>query len=765
MIKTDLPVLILREILLLPNNEMKIEFNNDSSKNIIDISELFHNNKVFVVSINSKDESFDTQNLPKLGVVAKFDNKIILPDGRIRIILKTLNRALVHEYLNHSNEMLEAIISSCTEQKLEDELLQKKIYKEISTFAKAVPSFGNVLLPRIKNIRDLSKLTDIIAQVLSPNYDKLNNYLNTLDVKKRAEMLLSDVYKEQQILNFEKIIDEKVKKNMDNSQREFILKEKIKALKQELGEDSIDDEIADLKEKINNLKCQTKVKKKLNKELKKYQELPSTSPEVGIIKNYIEYLLELPWKNRTKDNVDLKKSQEILDKSHYGIEKVKTRIIEYLAVKKVTKKLSGTIICLVGPPGVGKTTLVSSIAKAMNRKFVKISLGGVNDTAEIIGHRRTYIGAKPGRIITAIKKSQTNNPVFLIDEIDKLSKSINGDPASALLEVLDIEQNKYFVDNYIEEEFDVSNVLFILTANYIENIPPALKDRLEIIELSGYTELEKLNIAKEYLIPKLCKENGLSKFNIKDKEILYIIRNYTRESGVRELKRKLDQIIRKVVTKEELEEQIIKNIKVKEIEEFLGPAIIIPAISNNIGVANGLAYTTFGGELLPIEVTYYKGNGELILTGSLGEIMKESAYIALSYIKANCDFFEIDYQKIIENDIHIHVPEGAIPKDGPSAGITLTSALISALSNKKLNNTIAMTGEITLHGDILPIGGLKEKSMGALRNNIHKIIIPYDNFKEIKYFPTEIKDDIKYIPVKNYKEALKYIFMERENDK
>lgn len=762
--KTDLPVLILREIILLPNNEMKIEFNNDISKNIIDISELFHNNKVFVVSINSKDESFDTQNLPKLGVIAKFENKIVLPDGRIRIILKTVNRAVVHEYLNHSNEMLEAIVSVFQEKTLVDDLLQKKIYKEITIFSKTVPAFGNVLLPKIKNTKDLSTITDIVAQAVSQNYNRLNKYLNTIDIKKRAEMLLEDIYKEEQILTFEKKIDEKVKKEMDNSQREFILKEKIKAIKQELGEKN-DDEIINLQEKINNLNCQTKVKEKLNKELKKYQELSPTSPEVGIIKTYIEYLLELPWKNKTKDSTDLIKAQEILNKSHYGIEKAKTRIIEYLAVKKMTKKLNGTIICLIGPPGVGKTTLVSSIAEAMNRKFVKISLGGVDDTSEIIGHRKTYVGARPGRIISSMKKAKTNNPVFLIDEIDKLSKSINGDPASALLEVLDIEQNKYFVDNYIEEEFDLSNVLFVLTANYVENIPPALKDRLELIEISGYTELEKLSIAKEYLIPKLCKENGLKKISIKDKEILYIIRNYTRESGVRDLKRKLDQIIRKIVTKQIMNNEIIKNVNIKDIEEFLGPAIIIPVISNNIGVANGLAFTSFGGELLPIEVTHYNGNGELILTGSLGDVMKESAYIALSYIKANCDFFKLDYQTIIKSDIHIHVPEGATPKDGPSAGITLTSALISVFSNKKINNKIAMTGEITLHGDILPIGGLKEKSMGALRNNIKKIIIPYDNLKETKYFPNEIKDNIEYLPVKNYKEAFNYIFMEKKYDK
>lgn len=759
--KTDLPVLILKEIILLPNNEMQIEFNNDNSKNIIDLSELFHDNKIFIASLNNKDEVLDTKKLPKIGVIAKFQNKIILPNGKIRINLKVLSRAKVHEYLNHSPEILEAIVSISKEQLCNNKLIYDKANKEIKKYFKMVPVLGNMILPRIKNETDLSIITDITAQSLNLPYERNNLYLNTLNIEKRTEMLLEDIYKQQQVFNMERKIDDKVKKEIDKSQREFILKEKIRIIKEELGENTNQDSpISKLEDRISKLKCQNKVKQKLREELDTYKELPRTSPEVGILGNHIEYLLDLPWSTKTKDNIDLNKAKEILDKNHYGIEKAKTRIIEYLAVKKMTKKISGRVICLVGPPGVGKTTLVSSIANAMNRKFVKISLGGVDDTSEIIGHRKTYVGAKPGRIITSIKKAKTSNPVFLIDEIDKLSKSINGDPASALLEVLDIEQNKYFVDNYVEEEFDLSNVLFVLTANYIENIPYALKDRLEIIELSGYTELEKLEIAKKHLIPKLCKENGLKKIKLTDKQILFIIRNYTKEAGVRDLKRKIDKIIRKIVTKQILENVTIDRIT--NIEELLGPTIINTNISGNkIGIANGLAYTSFGGELLPIEVTTYKGNGELILTGSLGDVMKESAYIALSYIKTNHEFLKIDYQKLMESDIHIHIPEGAIPKDGPSAGITLTSAMISCLTNKPLNNQIAMTGEITLHGDVLPIGGLKEKSIGALRNNIKKIIIPYENYKETKYLPNEIKDNIEYIKVKNYKEVLKYILMEK----
>ena len=401
----------------------------------------------------------------------------------------------------------------------------------------------------------------------------------------------------------------------------------------------------------------------------------------------------------------------------------------------------------------------------MNRKFVKISLGGVDDVSEIIGHRKTYVAATSGRIISSLKKIKVNNPVFLIDEIDKLTKSINGDPASALLEVLDVNQNKSFIDNYVEEEFDLSNVLFVLTANSIENIPYPLRDRLEIIELQGYTEKEKLEIVKDYMLPKICKNNGLNGINISDNDILYIIKNYTRESGVRDLERKIDTIIRKVVTKKQLENKMIKSINKKKITDFLGSSIKDVKINSDIGIVNGLAYTSCGGELLPIEVVSYKGNGELILTGSLGDIMKESAIIALSYIKANANYFKVDTKKLKDLDIHIHVPEGAIPKDGPSAGITLVTSLISMFKGIRASNDIAMTGEITLHGNILPIGGLREKSMGALKNGIKKIIIPYDNYSDVEELPKEIKDNIEYIGVKNYKEAFKYIFSGGNDEK
>ena len=460
------------------------------------------------------------------------------------------------------------------------------------------------------------------------------------------------------------------------------------------------------------------------------------------------------------DNENLKQVKKSLDESHFGLKEVKDRIIEYLAVKKMSNNQNGSIICLVGPPGVGKTTLAMSIAKAINRNFVQISVGGLRDESEIIGHRRTYVGAGPGRIITSIKKAKSNNPLFLIDEVDKMNSDYKGDPSSCLLNVLDKEQNKYFSDNYIEEDFDLSNVLFILTANYIENIPDPLKDRLEIINLQGYTEYEKLDIAIKHLIPKIIKKNGLNSdyVSIDNNTILKIIRNYTKEAGVRELERQLDKIVRKIVT-----QIVVKNIKINKIiitEQNLIKYLGKEKYKYNekkkeqIGVVNGLAYTPYGGDVLPIEVNYYKGKGNLILTGSLGDVMKESANIALSYLKANYRYYNINY-KLFENDIHIHVPEGAIKKDGPSAGIALTLAILSCLTKIKIPSNLAMTGEITLRGHILEIGGLKEKSLGALRSGINKIIIPYDN--DISDLPKEVKNNIKFIKVKNFKDVYEVI--------
>ena len=771
MIKTNLPVIILKGIILLPNNDIRLEFTNDESKNIIDVSELFHDNEILVVSTIETIEKTDISRLPKIGVISKISHKMELPNGKTRVIITGETRANIHEYLNLNNnyEVIESIVSNIDEEKLdtkEETAIIRKLYREVEECVKTIPNMSNSVLSLIVNSTNLSKMTDIITPFLPIENKRMNEYLKETKPTNRAKLILEDLYKEKELYEIDKKIDSNIKKTLDDNQKEFILREKLKQIKQELGEINLkDDEINELKTKVEKLKAPKHIKERLSKEIKKYEALTIMSPETSIVKNYIDWLIEIPWKKETKDNENLKEVRKILDESHYGLEKVKTRIIEFLAVKQMTQELRGPIICLVGPPGVGKTSLAFGVAKAINRNFVKMSVGGINDEAEIIGHRKTYIGAGPGKIISSMKKAGSINPVFLIDEIDKMTKDIKGDPASTLLDVFDPEQNKFFIDNYIEEEYDLSKVMFITTANYVERIPEALRDRLEIVELSGYTEYEKLDICKKHLIQKISKEHGLKEDLIKFEEdaLLTIIRHYTKEAGVRELERKISTIIRKIATS-----IVMNDIKLKEIyittenlKQYLGNEkyhYIYKENDGQVGVVNGLAYTSYGGDVLPIEVNFYKGKGELMLTGSLGEVMQESAKIAFSYIKSNCKKFKIDYNNITDKDIHIHVPEGAIPKDGPSAGIALTTALISALLGKKVSSNIAMTGEITLRGNVLAIGGLKEKSTGACRNNIKKVIIPYDNLADIDEIPQEIKESIEYIPVKNYEEIFKLIF-------
>lgn len=769
--KINLPVILLKGIVLLPNNDLRLEFENNESKNILSVSEFFHDNKLLVVSqMNMLEESTKVEDLPKVGIISKINHKMELPNGNVRVTISGISRAYVHEYLNLNKNVdnLESIVSEILENKpdiTEEPILLKKIYKEFENHIKIVPYITNSILSTLSNVKTLSKMTDIIAMQVATTNERLNEYLNTFDINIRSEMILQDIYEQQEIFKVEKKIEQKVKKSIDTNQKEYFLREKIKVIKEELGDTtSKDDEITNLKEKVDSINASEKIKKRLYEEIKKFENLTSLSPEINVIRNYIDTLLNLPWNNTTIDNEDLRDVKQILDSSHYGLEKVKERILEYLAVKQMTKSLKGPIICLVGPPGVGKTSLAFSIAKAINREFTKISVGGIHDESEIMGHRRSYVGSGPGRIIQGLKKAGSSNPVFLIDEIDKMTKSANGDPASSLLEVLDPEQNMYFSDHFIEEEVDLSNVMFVATANYIEDIPEALKDRLEIINLSGYTEFEKLDIAKKHLLKKICEEHGIEeeKINISEDVILKIIRNYTKEAGVRELERCLATIVRKIVTLLVMNHQTIEkmNITIKDLEKYLGKekfSSFDKLELSEVGIVNGLAYTRFGGDTLPIEVNYFKGDGKLILTGSLGDVMKESAQIALSYIKSNCKYFKIDYEKLSKSDIHIHVPEGAVPKDGPSAGVTLTTALISAFTDSKVDATIAMTGEITLRGKVLPIGGLKEKSIGAFRNGIKTIIIPKDNLKDLDEVPNEIKRQIKYIPVSTYKDIYKLV--------
>ena len=769
MVKTNLPVIILKGAVILPYCEFRLDLNNPIDKHILELSEKNHDSHLLIVSpSNPLEESIEIPDLPKLGVVVKVTMKMAIGKN-IRIIVQGLNRVNILSYEDYKNEtnILSASITSTTQfamSPMDETALIRKIQKRVEAYINKVPNASNSILSEISNVNSISKVSDITANYLPIDFERRLEYLNTINPYKRVIMLFEDIKTEEEIMELDKKIDVKLKKVLDDSQKEFILREKIKLIREELGDvNSKENDALMLKEKVDKLDCKDSIKNKIYNEIKKYELMNSNSPEVGVVRNYIDLMLSLPWNNKDKENDDLKVAREILDRTHYGLKKIKDRIIEYLAVKKLSNNETSPIICLVGPPGVGKTTLAKSIAEATNRKFVKISVGGVSDEAEIMGHRRTYIGSNPGKIITAIKKAKVNNPVFLIDEVDKMTRDLKGDPASALLEVLDKEQNKTFVDSYVEEEFDLSNVMFILTANYIENIPIELRDRLEIIELSSYTDFEKLNIAKDYLIKKNLEECGLTNTSISfsDNSLLSIIRNYTREAGVRELDRTIASILRKIATN--IVEGSSKKkyiINEKNITNYLGVYKYNDnlVLENSVGTFNALAFTSFGGETLKVEVTYYKGDGKIILTGQLGDVMKESCEIALSYIKANCNTFGIDYEELSNSNIHIHALDGAVKKDGPSAGIAITTAIISAFKKKKVANNIGATGEISLNGNILPIGGLKEKSIGAKKGNIDTILIPTANKKDLEEIEDEIKNGINYIEVSNYMDAYKILF-------
>jgi len=769
MLKTNLSVILLRGIVLLPHCELRIEINNDIEKKIIENAEKYNDGMILIVSpINPLEEVVSIKDLLNIATIGKVKLKIQLKDEVTRVVIEGINRVNVVEYINAENHTFEANIEPTTRfviNEKDETALIRKLVGEVEGLISKVPYMSNSILNEISNEKSIAKITDLVANYLPLAFERKLDFLKTVNPYTRVIMLIEDIKTEEEIISIDEKIESELKKQLEDSQKEFILREKIRIIKEELGDISVkDSDVEILRTKIEKLKCNKKVKDKLYNELKKYEMMNANSPEMGVVRNYIDWLLDLPWNVFSKEELDLNKARRTLDESHYGLDKVKTRIIEFLAVKQVTNNMKSPIICLVGPPGTGKTTLAMSIAKAINRNFVKISVGGINDEAEIIGHRRTYIGANPGRIISTMKKAKTSNPVFLIDEIDKMTKNYKGDPASAMLEILDKEQNKYFIDNYIEEEYDLSNVMFILTANNIYDIPEALRDRLEIIKLSGYTEYEKLDIAKKHTIVRELKEHRIKNGNIKfdDLGILTIIRHYTKEAGVRELERLIESIIRKIIT-ERINNKNLDNVIInsKNVEKYLGKKIYMYSEKENneeIGVATGLAYTESGGDILPIEATYYNGKGNLLLTGSLGDVMKESAQIALSYIKGHCSLYNIDYNLLQNSDIHIHVPEGAIPKDGPSAGITVTTAIISAFTNKCVNKNIAMTGEITLRGTVLPIGGLKEKAIGANRSKIKTIILPKKNERDLDEIPDEIKKNLKFKFVSNYEEVYKLIF-------
>ena len=769
MVETNLPVMFLRDLVILPYNEFRLEISTEYDKTVFNISDRDKDGYILLVNlIDILEERPEIRTLPKVAILAKIKSKLVLPNGSIRAVIMGIDRVDVLNYIDNDN-YIDAFVKQTKEydyDEKEADALKRMLVRELKRYIDISPYMTNNVLGRISNINNISRLSDIVVSELTIDYKEKLKYIDAFNAMNRMRLIIKDLEREIETIKLEQDIEDDLSYKLDLSQKEYILREKVKLIKEKLGDVDIKEkDVEVLREKLENGNYPEKVRNRLEEEINRYELTSSASPEISTIRNYIDYLIDLPWNIKTKDNDDINNISKYLDNSHYGLDKIKTRILEYIAVKKNTNNVNVPIICLVGPPGVGKTTLAKEVAKALNKKFVKISVGGINDEAEIMGHRKTYIGASPGKIIQGLKKAGSNNPVFLIDEIDKITKDYKGDPAAALLDVLDKEQNSMFCDNYIEEEFDLSDVMFILTANDVNLIPVALKDRLEIIELSSYTLYEKEEICKKYLIPKLLREHNINSGNviISDEALLKVITSYTKEAGVRELERKIAKICRSIVIDITTHNQIRNYmIGTDNLEEYLGIPKYIEIENeeeDKSGVVNGLAYTPYGGCILKVSATYYKGEGKIILTGSLGEVMKESAYIALSYIKSNASIFEID-EKIFKNiDIHIHFEEGAVPKDGPSAGVTLVTSLISMFKNKVINNKISMTGEITLRGKILPIGGLKEKLISASINNIDKVFIPKSNYNDLEDIPKQAKDKIKIVLVEDYMDIYKDIFM------
>ncbi len=771
MIKSNLPVILLKKLVLLPGEEVRVEIKSDISKKVTEISKLYHDSEVLIVCpLNLLEEKPDTSDLPRIGVVGKINSVIDLPNGNKRVIITGLYRVKIISYVNYSNEedILDSIITNIetSESEIEWVAYQRKLQTELELYINKNPFVGNSIMSEVKQGINLDKLTDVIANFLPLSFEKKLNLMLDSSPISRCKILIKELAVESAVIDLESHIESEIKKGLDDTQKEFILKEKLKVIKNELGETNTKEEdILNYRNLVNSPKYPERIRNKLLSEIERYNATSEMSPDAGIIRNYIEYLLNVPWYTETRDERDLIKIEKKLNDTHYGMKKAKERVIEYIAVKSITDEVSSPIICLVGPPGVGKTTFAESISKALDRNFVKISLGGMSDSAELVGHRRAYIGSNPGKIVTSLIKCGSNNPVFLLDEVDKLKKDYKGDPASTLLDILDVSQNKRFVDNYIDEEIDLSKILFILTANDISNIPPALLDRLEIIDLTGYTDNEKLLISENYIIPSALKKHGLKNTIIKfeTEAIKKIINEYTNESGVRELERDINKIIRKVITEHIKSSRKIVSVRIKEndIPHYLEQELYKESKYKEIihpGVVTAVACSSIGGVSIYIECTSFKGTGKYTFTGSLGSITKESIEIALSYIKSNTKRFDIDEDFFLNNDFHINFTEGAINKDGPSAGISIVTAILSHIKGVIISDKISLTGEITLNGDILKIGGLKEKTIACKRQNIERLFIPKDNLNDIEWLEKDLKNDIEFIPVSNYLEIYEKIF-------
>ena len=763
------PFLPIRDLVIFPNVVTPIYVGRANS--IATLEKAIANKTKLVLGLqkdaSQENPTFDGD-IYEVGVIANIVQIIRMPNNNIKVLVEAENRVRIKDIKKEENEYITTytVIEETLKDSKETEAIYRKVFTRFEKYVSMIGKFSSELILNLKKIEDYSHGLDIMASNLNISSEKKQEILEISNVRDRGYRILDEIVAEMEIASLEKTIDDKVKTKMNEAQRAYYLKEKISVMKEELGDFSQDDDVIEIVDRLKNADIPKEVREKLEVEVKKLSKMQPFSAESSVIRNYIEAVLDLPWNSQTNDALDLKKASEILERDHYGLKDAKEKVLDYLAVKKLNPSMNGVILCLAGPPGIGKTSLVKSIAESMGRKFVRVSLGGVRDEAEIRGHRRTYVGSMPGKIMKAMKEAGTNNPVMLLDEIDKMSNDFKGDPASAMLEVLDPEQNKNFEDHYIDMPFDLSKVFFVATANDLRNVSAPLRDRMDILQLSSYTEFEKLHIAQKFLLKQAQKENGLANIDIKipDKVMFKLIDEYTREAGVRNLKREIVNICRKLA-REVVEKDIKKfNLKAADLEKYLGKAKFRPEKSRKavgkVGVVNGLAWTAVGGVTLDVQGVDTPGKGEVTLTGTLGNVMKESASVAMTYVKANLKKYPPkDKNFFKDRTIHLHFPDGATPKDGPSAGITITTAIVSVLTNKKVRQDIAMTGEITITGDVLAIGGVREKVIGAHRAGIKEVILPEDNRVDTDEIPDELKSTMKIHFAKTYDDVSKLVFV------
>jgi len=763
------PFLPIRDLVIFPNVVTPIYVGRANSIATLEKAIASKTKLVLGLQKDASEENptFDGD-IHEVGVIANIVQIIRMPNNNIKVLVEAESRVKIKDIETEDKENFATytVIKETLKDGKETEAIYRKVFTRFEKYISMIGKFSSELILNLKKIEDYSNGLDIMASNLNISAEKKQAILEISNVKDRGYKILDDIVAEMEIASLEKTIDEKVKTKMNEAQRAYYLKEKISVMKEELGDFSQDDDVIEIVDRVKDADIPKEVREKLEAEIKKLTKMQPFSAESSVIRNYIEAVLDLPWSNETKDVLNLKKASEILERDHYGLKDAKEKVLDYLAVKTLNPSMNGAILCLSGPPGIGKTSLVKSIAESMGRKFVRVSLGGVRDEAEIRGHRRTYVGSMPGKLMKAMKEAGTKNPVILLDEIDKMSNDYKGDPASAMLEVLDPEQNRTFEDHYIDMPFDLSKVFFVATANDLRNVSAPLRDRMDILQLSSYTEFEKLHIAQNFLLKQAQKENGLADIEIKvpDKVMFKLIDEYTREAGVRNLKREIINICRKLA-REVVEKKVKKfNLKASDLEKYLGKAKFRPEKSRKsvgkIGVVNGLAWTAVGGVTLDVQGVDTAGKGDVTLTGTLGNVMKESASVAMTYVKANLKKYPPKDENFFKDRaIHLHFPEGATPKDGPSAGITITTAIVSVLTNRKVRQDIAMTGEITITGDVLAIGGVREKVIGAHRAGIKEVILPEDNRVDTDEIPDELKSTMKIHFAKTYDDVSKLVFV------